>query len=161
MTNWRGLNKMFFSKNDIKFMKQVFRLAKLGEKKVFPNPMVGALIVDKNNIILGKGYHKYFGSHHAEIEAIKNCKKKNIIGSTLYVNLEPCAHYGKTPPCTKAIIKSGIKKVVIGMLDPNPIVSGKGVKILRKNKIKVKTGCLKDLAKKLNKKYLEYICSQA
>jgi diaminohydroxyphosphoribosylaminopyrimidine deaminase / 5-amino-6-(5-phosphoribosylamino)uracil reductase len=151
---------MFFSKYDIKFMKQVFKLAKLGKKKVFPNPMVGAVVIDKNNVILGKGYHKYFGSNHAEVEAIKNCNGKNIVGAILYVNLEPCCHYGKTPPCVKGIINSGIKKVVVAMLDPNKLMSGKGVKILRKNKIVVKTGCLKSEAEKLNKKYLEYICLQ-
>ncbi len=100
-----------------------------------PNPKVGCLIV-KNEKIISKGYHKFFGGPHAEVNAVKNAKE-SIKDSTMYVTLEPCSTYGKTPPCTELIIKSGIKRVVIGMIDPNPLHRGKGVEILKKHGIEV------------------------
>ncbi|RKD24926.1 diaminohydroxyphosphoribosylaminopyrimidine deaminase / 5-amino-6-(5-phosphoribosylamino)uracil reductase [Caminicella sporogenes DSM 14501] len=138
-----------------KFMERAFQLAKKGEGFVNPNPMVGAVIV-KNNTIIGEGYHKYFGGNHAEVEAL-NSIIDSPEGATMYVTLEPCSHFGKTPPCTDAIIKSGIKKVVISMLDPNPLVSGRGVKKLKDNGIEVITGILEDKAKKLNEIFIKYI----
>jgi diaminohydroxyphosphoribosylaminopyrimidine deaminase / 5-amino-6-(5-phosphoribosylamino)uracil reductase len=137
------------------YMKLAFSEAIKGNGKVSPNPMVGAVIV-KNNKIIGKGYHKIFGGNHAEINALKNCTQSPI-GASLYINLEPCCHFGKTPPCTKAIIKSGIKKVVISNIDPNTIVSGKGILELKKAGIKIILGILENEGKILNEKYFKYI----
>ncbi|MBI4650790.1 bifunctional diaminohydroxyphosphoribosylaminopyrimidine deaminase/5-amino-6-(5-phosphoribosylamino)uracil reductase RibD [Candidatus Desantisbacteria bacterium] len=120
--------------NNKHYMQLALKLAEKGIGNVSPNPPVGALIVI-NNKIIGKGYHEKYGSFHAEINALSNVK--NSAGSTLFVTLEPCCHYGKTPPCTEAILKSGIKKVVIGMKDPNPLVAGKGINILKKHGISV------------------------
>jgi diaminohydroxyphosphoribosylaminopyrimidine deaminase/5-amino-6-(5-phosphoribosylamino)uracil reductase len=140
---------------DIIFMKLALALAKKGIGKTNPNPIVGAVIV-KDGRIVAKGYHKEFGKEHAEVNAIKNAKE-DIPGATLYVTLEPCVHYGHTPPCVDAIIKSGIKKVVIATSDPNPIVNGKGIRKLRKNGIEVKVGVLEKEAKEINKVYFHYI----
>lgn len=129
-------------------MKKALDLAKKGEGYVTPNPLVGAIIVKEGRII-GQGYHEFFGGNHGEINAIKNAKE-SIDGSTLYVTLEPCCHYGKTPPCVETIIKNKFKRVVIGALDPNPLVSGKGVKILEKSGIEVETGVLKKQCLKIN-----------
>ena len=126
---------------DLDYMEIALELAKRGCGFVNPNPMVGAVIV-KDNEIISKGYHERYGGFHAERNAILNCKS-SMDGATIYVTLEPCCHYGKTPPCTDLIIKSGISKVVIGSLDPNPLVSGKGVKILRDNGIEVVENVLK------------------
>ena len=140
---------------DIKFMQLAIELAKKGMGEVSPNPMVGCVIV-KNGKILSTGYHKYFGGNHAEVAALTKCK--NPKGATMYVNLEPCCHYNKkTPPCVPQIINSGIKKVVIATKDPNPYVSGKGIKQLQKNNITCKVGILSDEAKKLNETYIKYI----
>jgi diaminohydroxyphosphoribosylaminopyrimidine deaminase/5-amino-6-(5-phosphoribosylamino)uracil reductase len=118
------------------FMLLALKEAKKGFPYAYPNPLVGSVIV-KNGKILSKGYHKYFGGPHAEVDAITKISKKDLENSTLYVTLEPCSTYGKTPPCTDLIIKSKIKRVVIGTLDPNPINFKKGVEILKKNKIDV------------------------
>ncbi len=144
-------------KTDQKYINMCLKLAKKGVRKTFPNPMVGCIIV-KNNKIIGNGYHKSFGKPHAEIEAINSVKNKTTLnGSTLYVNLEPCVHWGKTPPCVESIIKYGIKKVVCSTLDPNPLVNGNGIKKLRLSGIKCKVGILAKKAMKLNKKYFEWI----
>lgn len=127
-------------------------LAKKGLGKTSPNPMVGCVIV-KNGRIIGDGYHKKAGFPHAEIEAL-NKAGKDAKGATLYVNLEPCSHYGRTPPCTDAIIKAGIKRVVASCLDVNPIVNGK--KILERKGIKVNIGLLKDEGHMLNEVYFKY-----
>lgn len=120
------------------YINKCIALAIKGSKKVSPNPMVGAILVH-NDVIIGRGYHKKFGGHHAEVEAINNSIKigneKLIKNSTLFVTLEPCSHQGKTPPCVELIKKMQIKKVVIGALDPNPIVNGRGVLELKKNNI--------------------------
>ncbi|MDD5134052.1 MAG: bifunctional diaminohydroxyphosphoribosylaminopyrimidine deaminase/5-amino-6-(5-phosphoribosylamino)uracil reductase RibD [Phycisphaerae bacterium] len=136
---------------DTNFMKTALALAKKGIGKVEPNPVVGCVIV-QNGKILGKGYHQKFGGAHAEINAFADCKKKgnSSSGATMYVTLEPCCHFGKTPPCTKAIIAAGIKKVVAATKDPTRKVAGKGFKILKKAGIKVITGICKDPAEKLN-----------
>lgn len=105
--------------SDTEYMKLAIKLAKKGAGYVNPNPMVGAVIV-KDNRIIGQGYHEIFGGLHAERNALKNCRESPV-GATLYVTLEPCCHYGKTPPCTEAIIKSGITRVVVGTLDCNPM----------------------------------------
>ena len=140
---------------DTAFMKKVLALASKGKGFVSPNPMVGAVIVKEGKII-GKGYHRRFGEAHAEVIAIEDAGEK-ASSSTLYVNLEPCSHHGKTPPCVDAIAESGITKVVAGMKDPNPLVDGKGFEILAKRGIEVKTGVLEDLCKNLNEVYIKYI----
>ncbi|MEG0291990.1 MAG: bifunctional diaminohydroxyphosphoribosylaminopyrimidine deaminase/5-amino-6-(5-phosphoribosylamino)uracil reductase RibD [Anaerovoracaceae bacterium] len=132
--------------NDNEYMNMAIELAIKGEGYVNPNPKVGAVIV-KNNKVIGKGYHTKFGSIHGEIEALMNCSE-DPKGATLYVTLEPCCNYGKTPPCTEAIIKSGIREVVIGTLDPNKNVNGKGKAILEEAGIKVRMGS--DEAKCIN-----------
>ena len=134
---------------DIYYIKKTFELAKKGSYTTHPNPRVGALVV-KNNTIIGKGYHKNPGSSHAEQIAIKNAGS-NCKGSTLYVNLEPCCHFGKTPPCLDLIIKSKIKRVVISSIDPNPLVNGRSIKQLKHAGIEVKIGICNDDAIKINK----------
>ncbi|RKY84982.1 bifunctional diaminohydroxyphosphoribosylaminopyrimidine deaminase/5-amino-6-(5-phosphoribosylamino)uracil reductase RibD, partial [candidate division KSB1 bacterium] len=142
-------------KDDIFFLRRALKLAGKGKGNVSPNPMVGAVIV-KNGEILGEGYHKNFGGNHAEINAIKN-SISNPSNSTMYINLEPCCHYGKTPPCVNAIVKSGIKKVVICNKDPNPEVNGKGMDFLRKNGVEVVEGILKNEEFWFNRFYYKYI----
>lgn len=137
------------------FMLKCLTLASRGAGYVSPNPMVGALLV-KNGKVSGSGYHKRFGGSHAEVNAIGSAKK-SVKGSTLYINLEPCNYFGKTPPCTDLIIKNEVSRVVVGMLDPNPIVSGKGVKQLQKAGIEVQVGILGDECKKLNEAFIKYI----
>ena len=141
--------------NDLEYMKIAIELAEKGGGYVNPNPMVGAVIV-KNNKIIGTGYHEHYGGLHAERNAINNCTESPK-GATLYVTLEPCCHFGKTSPCTEAIIKSGIKNVVIGTLDINPKMSGKSIFLLEKNGINVKTGVLEDECKRLTKIFRKYI----
>ena len=131
-------------------------LARKGAGKVNPNPLVGAVIVNDGKII-GKGYHESYGKAHAEINAFKDAETELIEGSTMYVTLEPCSHYGKTPPCVDQIIENRIKRVVIGMVDPNPLVSGKGVKKLQEAGIDVTVGILEDKCKKLNEVFIKYI----
>ncbi len=140
---------------DTIYMRKVIQLAHLGAGYVSPNPMVGAIIV-KNGKVIGKGYHKKFGGPHAEVNAINNAKE-SVEGATIYVNLEPCNYHGKTPPCTDLLIKSKIARVVIGMKDPNPRVTAKGIKQLRKAGIEVTVCVLENEAKKLNKTFIKYI----
>jgi len=137
------------------FMKRCLSLAKRAEGFTNPNPMVGAVIV-KNNKIISEGYHKRAGEKHAEAIAIEKAKG-NLKSATLYVNLEPCSSFGRTPPCTEKIIKSGIKKVVIAMSDPNPAHNGKGIEILRKAGIEVIEGILKPEAEDLNRVFIKHI----
>ncbi len=117
--------------------------------------MVGSVIV-KNGEIVGQGYHHCFGKEHAEVVALRDAGEI-ARGATLYVNLEPCCHHGKTPPCTDAIIKAGIKKVVIGMVDPNPLVNQRGIEILKQHNIEVITGIEEAACKELNKVFIKYI----
>lgn len=140
------------------YMKKALALAKKGIGRVNPNPLVGSVIV-KDNQIIGEGYHQKYGEPHAERNALKNCTK-DPKGATLYVNLEPCCHFGKTPPCTEAIIQSGVEKVVIGALDPNPKVCGKGVSWLKEYGIEVITGVLEEECKRLNRVFFYYITTQ-
>ncbi|WP_252230295.1 bifunctional diaminohydroxyphosphoribosylaminopyrimidine deaminase/5-amino-6-(5-phosphoribosylamino)uracil reductase RibD [Clostridium sp. ZBS15] len=140
-----------------KYMGLALELAKKGIGKVNPNPLVGAVIV-KDDEIIGIGYHEQYGGPHAEVNAINNATKL-LEGSTIYITLEPCAHYGKTPPCVNLIIEKKIKKVVIGMLDPNPMVSGKSVKKLKENDIEVIVGIEEEKCKKLNESFIKYITS--
>lgn len=131
-----------------RYMRMALSLAKRGEGRVSPNPMVGAVIL-KDGQVVGKGYHRYFGGPHAEVEAIEDAGGK-AKGGILFVNLEPCSHFGKTPPCTIAIIKAGIKKVVAGCFDPNPLNRGKGLKALEEAGVDVEIGVCGKEAKKLN-----------
>ena len=136
-----------------KYMKQALTLARKGFGKVSPNPCVGAVLVNGGKVV-GEGFHKRFGGDHAEIVAIKDAgsKAKNSI---LYVTLEPCCHFGKTPPCTEAIKNAGIKEVFVAMKDPNSKVNGKGIQNLRSAGIKVNLGLLKAEAKNLLQSYLK------
>ncbi|KLO22017.1 riboflavin deaminase [Marinitoga sp. 1197] len=140
------------------FMKLAIKEAKKGIGKVNPNPLVGAIIV-KNGKVISKGYHEYYGGRHAEIVAIDNAKEKkiDIKGATMYVTLEPCSHFGKTPPCANRLAKEGFKEVYIGMLDPNPLVNGNGVKILKENGINVKFSILENEIKELNEIFITYV----
>ena len=128
-------------------------LARRGRAWVAPNPMVGAVVV-RDNEIVGEGYHRRFGGHHAEVYALKAAGKK-AEGATLYVSLEPCCHHGKTPPCTNRIVESGIRRVVAAIQDPNPLVSGQGFEQLRSAGIDVKVGVLAQDATELNEPYLK------
>ena len=109
---------------DEKYMRMCFTLAKHGKNKVAPNPMVGCVVLDKNGNIVSKGYHKKYGQNHAERDALLKLKNKEANGGTIYVNLEPCSHYGKTPPCVDLVIEHKPARVVIGMKDVNPKVDG-------------------------------------
>ncbi|QAA34791.1 bifunctional diaminohydroxyphosphoribosylaminopyrimidine deaminase/5-amino-6-(5-phosphoribosylamino)uracil reductase RibD [Clostridium manihotivorum] len=140
---------------DVKFMKRALELAEKGSGHVSPNPLVGAVIV-KDGKVIGEGYHMVYGGNHAEVNAFENASE-DVSGATMYVNLEPCSHYGKTPPCAKAIVEKNIKKVVIGMEDPNPLVSGKGIKHLRDNGVEVVLGVMETEAKALNEEFINYI----
>lgn len=137
-----------------KLMKKCLSLAKKGEGKTSPNPLVGCVIFDDDFKIISTGYHKRYGDFHAERNAILN-SKASLKGKNLIVNLEPCCHYGKTPPCTDIIIEKKIKKVIIGMKDVNPIVSGKGIKQLKKAGIEVVEGILEDDCRKLNEVFIK------
>ncbi len=138
-------------------MMRCIELASLGAGKVSPNPLVGCVILKKGKVI-SEGYHKKYGAYHAERDAITKAKRKGIDlkGSTLYVNLEPCSHFGKTPPCDELIIESGIKDVIIGMKDPFHLVSGKGIKTLKKAGIKVKAGILEKECRRLNRFFCKH-----
>jgi diaminohydroxyphosphoribosylaminopyrimidine deaminase / 5-amino-6-(5-phosphoribosylamino)uracil reductase len=143
---------------DVKYMKRALELAKKGAGYTNPNPLVGAVIV-KDGRIIGEGYHEVYGSHHAEVNAFRNATE-DVKGATIYVTLEPCSHYGKTPPCAKAIVEKGIKKVIVALGDPNPEVAGRGIKILRDNGIEVVTGVLEEESRRLNEIFLKYITTK-
>ncbi len=137
-------------------MNRCLQLAANGMCKVSPNPMVGCVIVC-NGSIIGEGYHRYYGGWHAEVNALDSVKDKSLLRqSTLYVNLEPCSHYGKTPPCAERIIKEGLRKVVVCNTDPNPDVNGKGLKMLKDAGIEVVTGVLEDEGLELNRRFFTF-----
>lgn len=140
---------------DSEYMHEALRLAEKGMGFVNPNPMVGAVIV-KDGRIIGKGWHRQYGGLHAERNAFADCTE-DCTGASLYVTLEPCCHHGKTPPCTEAVIEHGIGRVIIGSADPNPLVAGKGVKILREHGIEVTEGVLKEECDSLNEIFMHYI----
>ncbi|MDT8715935.1 bifunctional diaminohydroxyphosphoribosylaminopyrimidine deaminase/5-amino-6-(5-phosphoribosylamino)uracil reductase RibD [Clostridium sp. 19966] len=144
--------------DEIKHMKRALELAEKGMGYTNPNPLVGAVIVKEGRVI-GEGYHKLYGDNHAEVNAFLNAAE-NVEGATMYVTLEPCSHYGKTPPCADKIVEKKIKKVVIGLKDPNPLVSGKGIKILKDAGIEVVTGVLEEEGRKLNEIFLKYITTK-
>ena len=143
---------------DIEYMRRAMELAERGVGFTNPNPMVGAVIV-KGGKVIGEGWHERCGEWHAERNAFKNCTV-SAEGATMYVTLEPCCHYGKTPPCTEIIIEKNIKKVYVGSMDPNKLVAGKGVKILEENGIEVECGVLKDECDKLNEVFFHYITNK-
>ncbi|HEY9062505.1 MAG TPA: bifunctional diaminohydroxyphosphoribosylaminopyrimidine deaminase/5-amino-6-(5-phosphoribosylamino)uracil reductase RibD [Pseudobacteroides sp.] len=138
-----------------KYMMKAMELAKGGSGKTNPNPLVGAVVV-KDGEIVAEGFHEVLGCAHAEAAAIYNARG-DISGGTMYVNLEPCSHFGRTPPCANAIVQAGIKEVVVAMEDPNPKVSGRGIGILKDAGINVITGVLEKNAKKLNEIFIKYI----
>ena len=138
-----------------KYMRMAIELAKKGAGGVNPNPMVGAVVV-KNGEVIGRGYHKFFGGPHAEVYALEEAGKE-AEGATIYVTLEPCSHYGKTPPCAKKIIDMGIKKCFIGSSDPNPKVAGKGVAMLKEAGIEVVENVLKEECDEINQVFFKYI----
>ena len=140
---------------DEKFMRQALRLARRGLGKVSPNPLVGAVIV-KGGRVIARGYHKYFGGDHAEVDALKKAEE-DVSGSTLYVTLEPCRHWGKTPPCVDAIIKSKIARVFVGMLDPFPEMQGKSIELLNKHGIETVVGVMEADCRALNEVYLRWV----
>jgi len=148
-----------WSIQDHQYMALALRLAEKGQYTARPNPIVGCVLVN-NNIIIGQGWHKKFGKKHAEIEALDQAKinfPDQIRGATCYVNLEPCAHIGKTKPCADALVNSGVKKVFAAMRDPNPKVSGKGFEILAAADIQVSAGLLQEQAENLNKGFISRI----
>jgi diaminohydroxyphosphoribosylaminopyrimidine deaminase/5-amino-6-(5-phosphoribosylamino)uracil reductase len=139
-------------------MKRAVALARKGSGWVNPNPMVGAVIVKEGRII-GEGYHEHFGAPHAEVNAFANATE-SVADATLYVTLEPCSHLGKTPPCAPLIVEKGIKRVVIGMPDPNPAVNGKGAELLQAHGIEVVVGVLEEEAQLLNEIFIKYITTR-
>ena len=142
--------------NNETYIKRCLDLAVKGLGQVAPNPMVGCVIVCDGEII-GEGYHEQYGQAHAEVNAVNSVKDKSLLKkSTLYVNLEPCSHFGKTPPCADLIIEHKIPYVVIGSIDSNSLVSGKGIEKLAKAGVDVKSGTLEDDCKKLNKRFFTY-----
>lgn len=141
---------------DTIFMKEALKLAIKGMGHVSPNPMVGAIIV-KDGKIIAKGYHMEYGKEHAEVNAFIDASDKDLSRATMYVTLEPCSHYGKNPPCAVKIVEKGIKRVVIGTPDPNPLVAGKGIEILRKAGIEVKVGVLQKECIDINEIFMKYI----
>lgn len=141
--------------SDESYIKLAIELAKKGTGKVSPNPLVGCVII-KDERIIGAGYHEAFGGNHAEVNAINSASDK-LEGASLYINLEPCSHYGKTPPCVDRIIEKKFKRVVIGTLDMNPLVTGSGVKKLKSAGIEVKVGILEKDCIELNKFFFKYI----
>ncbi|MDD5068092.1 MAG: bifunctional diaminohydroxyphosphoribosylaminopyrimidine deaminase/5-amino-6-(5-phosphoribosylamino)uracil reductase RibD [Candidatus Pacebacteria bacterium] len=140
--------------SDEYFIDETLKLARRAQSWTNPNPMVGAVIV-KNGKIIARGYHKRVGSHHAEVEALK-AAKESVRGATLYVNLEPCSHYGRTPPCVDAVIKAGFKRVVCSTLDPNKKVRGRGIAKLKKAGIAVSVGVREKEARVLNEAFLTF-----
>jgi diaminohydroxyphosphoribosylaminopyrimidine deaminase/5-amino-6-(5-phosphoribosylamino)uracil reductase len=140
---------------DKRYMRMALRLARKGAGRTSPNPMVGAVVV-RGGKIVGAGYHRKAGGDHGEVVALKRAGA-DARGATLYLNLEPCSHYGRTPPCTLAIIQAGVKRIVAGMADPNPLVSGSGIRKLRQAGIEVRVGVLEEECRRLNEAFSKYI----
>jgi diaminohydroxyphosphoribosylaminopyrimidine deaminase/5-amino-6-(5-phosphoribosylamino)uracil reductase len=140
---------------DEEFMRECLRLALRGKGRVSLNPLVGALLVRRGRII-ARGWHRRFGGPHAEVECLSRARG-NLAGARLFVNLEPCAHYGKTPPCTESIVRSGVRSVTVAMKDPNPLVSGRGIRALRRAGLHVTCGVLEAEAKQVNRVFLKHV----
>ncbi|MCB6364668.1 bifunctional diaminohydroxyphosphoribosylaminopyrimidine deaminase/5-amino-6-(5-phosphoribosylamino)uracil reductase RibD [Intestinibacillus massiliensis] len=143
---------------DQEYMRRALSLAARGEGRVSPNPMVGCVVV-KGGRVIGEGWHEQYGGLHAERNALQNCTE-DAAGATLYVTLEPCCHWGKTPPCTEAILEHRIARVVVGCLDANPLVAGRGVSILQSRGVAVETGVLEAECRALNETFFQYITHQ-
>lgn len=140
---------------DEKYMRRALQLARLGAGHTSPNPMVGAVIVAPDGSIIGEGWHRQCGKGHAEVNAVASVKDDNLLkDSTIYVTLEPCSHYGKTPPCARLIIERGIPRVVVGCLDPFVKVAGRGVEMLREAGVEVVTGVLEQECRELNRRFM-------
>ncbi|OOR88167.1 riboflavin biosynthesis protein RibD [Moraxella caviae] len=150
------MDKNSFSSDDEKFMRLALEQAQLGSFTTRPNPAVGCVIV-KNGLIIGKGFHPKAGLPHAEVYALQDAKNHgfDVAGASAYVTLEPCSHYGRTPPCAKALVESGVKQVVVATLDPNPQVSGRGVAMLQEAGIEVRVGVCEQEAKAINAGFLK------
>lgn len=140
---------------DTEFMRMALELAQRGRGRTNPNPMVGAVVV-KDGRVIGQGYHDHYGALHAERAALQSCAESPR-GAVLYVTLEPCCHFGRQPPCTDAILEAGIKRVVVGSSDPNPLVSGRGLKQLRAGGVQVETGILQAECDALNPVFFHFI----
>lgn len=145
-----------FSSPDIRWMKTAIELGKRGIGYTEPNPLVGAVVVKRGRLI-SSGFHRRFGAEHAEAMALNRVEEAH---TTLYVPLEPCSHFGKTPPCTDLIIRKKVRRVVIALRDPNPLVDGRGIRILEENLIRVDRGCLADLYSRVNRHYLGFMTRQ-
>jgi len=139
---------------DIFYMRRACRLAERALGRTTPNPIVGAVIVGRHGI-LGEGFHTKAGNPHAEVEAIRSAEGKNLAGSTLYVTLEPCSTWGRTPPCTKAILENGISRVVIGCTDPNPRHAGAAAGILREHGVEVECGVEETRCRRMNEAFFK------
>ncbi|KPP99548.1 MAG: bifunctional diaminohydroxyphosphoribosylaminopyrimidine deaminase / 5-amino-6-(5-phosphoribosylamino)uracil reductase RibD [Bacteroidetes bacterium HLUCCA01] len=154
-------NSTPFSKEDEKWMKKALKLAEKGRGYVSPNPLVGCIIVSADGSPLGKGYHERYGKAHAEINALNRVRNEHdLIDATVYVTLEPCSHYGKTPPCALALSELPIKRVVVAMEDPNPRVAGRGIQMLRNNGIQVDIGLLEEEAAQQNEFFIHHITTR-
>ncbi len=143
--------------SDSLYMRRALELAELGRGKVSPNPMVGCVIVHQDKII-GEGYHQEYGKAHAEVNAVEAVKNQELLAeATVYVTLEPCAHFGKTPPCANLLVDKKVKKVIIAAFDTNPLVGGKGIQILKDAGVEVETGLLEAEARIQNKRFFTQI----
>lgn len=142
---------------DIRFMRRALTLARKGVGRTAPNPAVGCVIV-RDGQVVGEGWHKKAGTPHAEVHALQQAAER-AQGADVYVTLEPCSHFGKTPPCSDALIKAGVRRVLVGMVDPFDQVSGKGIAQLRKAGIEVEVGVLEDACRELNKGFVKYVTS--
>ncbi|MFA5362229.1 MAG: bifunctional diaminohydroxyphosphoribosylaminopyrimidine deaminase/5-amino-6-(5-phosphoribosylamino)uracil reductase RibD [Candidatus Omnitrophota bacterium] len=157
--NWWKYSKMqSMDKTHTYYMNLAMKLAQKARGKTSPNPLVGAVVV-KNGRVVGSGFHEKAGNPHAEIIALNQAGEESK-GAVLYVTLEPCTHFGKTPPCVDKIIQSGVKEVIVGMIDPNPLNNGKGIAILKRCGIKVKAGFLEEELAGLNKYFIKYITTK-
>ena len=143
-----------FTEQEMNVMRRALALAHKSVGQTFPNPVVGCVITDPNGAVIGRGYHKFAGAPHAEIEALNSVKRDaKLTGCKLYVTLEPCNHHGRTPPCVPAIIESGVSEVIIADKDPNPLVNGKGLRALKKAGVATRVGLLQKEARRLNEGY--------
>ena len=140
-----------------KYIKRCVQISKNGLGTTRPNPMVGCVIVCEGDVV-GEGFTSPYGGSHAEVNAINSVKDKSkLLRATLYVSLEPCSHYGKTPPCSNLIVSSGVKKVVVGVVDDNDLVGGKGIAFLRNNGVEVIVGVEEELCREVNKRFFTYV----
>ena len=152
------MNSENYMSIDEKFMRRCIQLAKNGQQNAKPNPMVGAVIVH-NGRIIGEGYHERCGKAHAEVNAFASVKREDEVllpESTIYVSLEPCSHYGKTPPCADLILEKGVCRVVVGCIDEFAEVQGRGIKKIREAGIEVEVGVLEEECKSLNRRFFKF-----